>query len=277
MTTRLKLLNFARWLKEYLISWGLLSLIYSITVTVILEAVLENAFKSELDFGPIWIATAVLLLVPGVLEALPLPAVPWIRRGFFSESFWRRLGGPLVPLYLRHELRRGTTWLVLWISVALGTMLPPGKAAFFVFFAQLPVQRALYSIHRWRSIALVFRPMECGQALLSAVWIAQLIQWGIAWMAFGIASEIPADQWLKLGAASLGAVLVGASMALEGDSGKPWMVNFISLAGGTLGGFLCLYSPWLLLAALYIAFNMRTIVLKRFLSVEHLDEDLVIS
>jgi len=55
------------------------------------------------------------------------------------------------------------------------------------------------------------------------------------------------------------------------------MVNFMSLAAGALGGFLSYASPWFLIVAAYLAHTMQASVGKRLHSVEHLDEDRLLS
>jgi hypothetical protein len=98
MPARLRLLSLMRFIREYLVSWGLLSLIYSLTLTLLLQPLLENALKTELAFKPLWALTCATLLLPGALEALRLPPLPF-RRGVFGERVWARLGGGLTPLY----------------------------------------------------------------------------------------------------------------------------------------------------------------------------------
>lgn len=280
---RLRCLNLSRWIREYAISWGVLSLIYSWTVTLILQPILERALKTEIGAKPLWIATAFILLIPGAFEYLPLPPVVFGRgkltfmpSGIFGEKIWSRFGGTLVPLYLRHELRRGATWLVICLTAALAGILPPGKYALWVLIAQLPVQRALFSISSWRTLAVSHPAREGGDRILWALWISQFLQAAIAWGAVGLAGFYSFDHWWALGPAVLGAILSASMVALEGDAGRPWMVNFFSLAAGTVGGYACLASPWFLLLILYFCKGQIASTAKRLMSVEHLDEDRII-
>jgi hypothetical protein len=258
-----------------------LSVIYSLIVTMLLQPILGQALKTEITIAPLWIATALILLIPGVLEYLKLPGTGFrklfMAPGVFSESFWKARGGSFTPLYLRHELRRGPTWLVIVLTVALQGLLPPGKWALWVLIAQLPIQRALFSVHGWRGLAAAHAPREGGQKLLAAIQVSQLIQLLITWFSLGacgiIAGFLTTEHWLLLGPAALGAVLAASSVALEGDSGRPWMVNFFSLGAGIIGGFLCLWSPWFLLGVLYFVNSAKNLSANRILSVEHLDED----
>jgi hypothetical protein len=281
--TSLELRNLLRWAREYAVSWGLLSVIYSFTVTMILEPILERALRTELEPIPLWAATCALLLLPGALDSLPLPQVSFrlgrfqvLRPGIFGERLFSRLGGPLGPLYLRHELRRGSTWLMIVLTVLAAGLLPKGKQALWVLFAQLPMQRALYSVHSWRGLAAAHLGPKAGRPLLQALLLSQGFQVAFAWLAVGMAGFLPRDLWLALGPAALGAGLAGAAVALEGDSGRPWLVNFFSLAAGTLGGYLCLASPWGLLAIAYLCSNTKGLAERRLLSVEHLDEDRIV-
>lgn len=275
---RLQATNLARWVREYLVSWGLLSVIYSITVTVVLQPLLENAFKRELPLLPLWVLTCSLLLVPGLLEALPLPPLGrLVRERGFSEGLFAPLGGALGRLYLRHELRRGTTWFAVLATVLAAQLVPARLHALWVLAALLPVQRALYSIHRWRPLALASGPETGAQSMIGALIGAQVIELGVAWLALGATGTFASrEAWLAYGAAAFSGVVAASAMAMEGDSGRPWMVNFISMAAGILCGYLALASPWFILLALYVAHVTRNSVGQRLKSVEHLDEDTLI-
>lgn len=274
-------LNLLRWLREYIVSWGLLSFIYSLTVTLILQSILEQALKKELEFKSLWFTTCATLLLPGLFEALKLPPLSFRKGlltfmppGVFGENLWQRWGGAITKLYLRHELRRGATWLVIVLVVLIASLLPDNKKALWVLIAQLPIQRALYSVHRWRGLALAFHPKQGAEQLMRAIWASQFLQIFIAWIALVITRSIP-DPWMY-GCAALGAVISAGSVAMEGDSGRPWMVNFIALAAGTLGGYLCLATPWALPFVIYFGGRMAVAIENRLLSVEHLDEDTLI-
>src|SRR5690606_37888150 len=98
----------------------------------------------------------VLLLVPAILDSLPLPPLSFGKRpvgvlpkGVFGEPAIARAIGPLGQLYLRHDLRRGGTWIAIILSVIAGSLLPEKLGPFWVFIALLPVQRALFTAERW--------------------------------------------------------------------------------------------------------------------------------
>ena len=268
---RLVILNLARWLREYAFVWGVLSVVYSLTVTLLLQPILERVFHREIPVAPLWALICGILIVPGILEHLPLPSFS-LRRGLLSLMS----KGSFIRLYLRHELRRGSTWLTIGLTVLVGVSLPDSKRALWILAAQLPVQRALYSIHRWRGLALSFQPQTGASKLLAALSLSQVIQLLFAWSLLGLTGVFSVSQWLLLGQGALGAVLSASMVAMEGDSGRPWIVNFISLASGILGGYLCYASPWVLLLVAYLFRNMQTNVGMRLHSVEHLDEDTLI-
>ena len=274
---RLRLLNLLRWIKEYAISWGLLSAIYSYTLALILQPVLQKTLGGSVALPVVWILGIVLLLIPAGVEFLPAPPFHhprWIiGERWFSEAGFRNFGGPLLPLYLRHELRRFPTLLGIGFTTFAGVLLPLSHRGLWILIAQFPVQRALFSLQGWRGIALSASPTQGGSWILRTLLVSQLIQLMVAWLALGLSGAFPMAAWLQLGAGALSAVICSSSVALEGDSGRPWMVNFFSLAAGAVGGFLGYAYPWTVGLSLYIFYSMQAGVGKRLLSVEHLDED----
>lgn len=258
-------------------SWGLLSLIYSFTVAVLLQPLLESAFKKEFPLEPLWIATCGLLLLPGAFEFLPVPSLPLIRQGRFSESLWRWKSGSMGPLYLRHEMRRGATWVMVIFVVCLLVILPERFLPFSILLFQLPIQRALYSVHRWRSLALAAHPKGGASLFLMALLKAQVLQWLVVWASASLLGVFRGPDLWTYGLAGLSAVIASSITAFEGDSGRPWLVNFMALAAGSLAGYLTLSYPWILALVLYFSKSMIQSVEGRLKSVEHLDEDRVIS
>lgn len=266
---RLQLLNLYRWLRENLIVWGILSAIYSLIATVLLQTILEQTLKQELSLFPVWSMIIVALLVPAVFEALPLPPLP-LPLAALSRPLAKL---PLVRLYVLHDLRKGSTWLLLAAALAAGALLPDRSQHLWILVVQLPLQRALYSVHRWRRLALGSRAHGGASQIVQGLFVSQAVQATILVVGFALLRGAPSFGYLALWIASLSAVIGGASMAMEGDSGKPWMVNFISLSVGTLGGYICLAQPGLALVVFYFAFSMSAAVAKRLWSVENFDED----
>lgn len=273
---RLLLLNAWRWFKEYAVSWGVLSVIYSLTVSLLLQPILEQAFRHEFKLSWVWSVSCLLLLLPGVLEWMRLPPFKLVKAGFFNEAIWVQKGSPLLPLYLRHDLRRGPTWLALTLAVALGGVLPENKRALWILVAQLPVQRALYSLTHWKRVALTYFPNSGAQNLVVSFGISQLIQALIASLAFAGTVGLSIEQTALYLNAMVAMVVTSSALILEGDAGRPWLVNFFVLAGATLAGYLTLAFPITVLFVVYFWTSMRGAVKKRLFSVEHLDEDTVI-
>jgi len=234
---------------------------------------LERTLRRELPLKPLWGALALLLLVPGVIDALPIPAV-FTRLGRKLPS---GVSHSFPALYLRHELRRGSTWLALFLSVALAALLHRSSAALWVVLAQFPLQRSLYSIRNWRKIAVQRFPENGAEKLLVAIAASQVLQAVICWLALGISGIFGLSAWLTLGPGVLGAAICGSAVALEGDSGQPWIVNFLSLATATIGGYLAMAWPWTLALSVYFFNQMRGLASNRLHSIETLDEDTLIS
>jgi hypothetical protein len=260
-------LNFFRWFQANFAVWLILSSIYSLTVTMVLQPILERVMKQEIPLSQLWASVCLALLVPGAFEYLSLPSI--------GIKLSRPIQG-LSQIYLRHELRRANTWLVLILSFGLILLTPRELRPLIILAVQLSGQRALFSIYRWRGLALSFHPESGGQQLIFSLGRAQVIQFLILWTAVALTFHFEARALLAYGIGGLGAVIGSASMAMEGDSGKPWMVNFIALAAGIIAGFLCLSFPYLILLVGYFFLKMQANVAKRLKSVEHLDEDSLI-
>ncbi len=282
----LQLRNAARWFAANAITWVLLSSIYSLTVAILLQTIIERLQGAPAELAPIWLMSMLLLLIPGALEKLPLPNLPFqlSSRRLFSQTWWTRLGGSsLLPLYLRHELRRPQTWLTLVITVTLGALLPDAHLKLWIFIAQLPLQRALWSIGGWRRIALRTPdgPSEGATLLLTSFLWSQLIQGAVALLALLCARALengtPAPDLAPLAAAQLASIFGCAAVTMEGDSGRPWLVNFAGLSAGIIAASVTLWQPALLLLAVYAFSNLKLNVKNRLWSVEEFDEDSLLS
>lgn len=261
LSARLWLLNAARWCREYWLSWGLLGLIYSVTLALIIQPILGRALGQELPLGAVWLVNALLLLLPGALELTPLPGLP--------SLLWIRARPGLAWIYAQHDFRRLNAWLGILLMAGVGRLWAgAGREILWVLIAQLGTQRALYSFGKWRVLALARDPRRGGSALLTGLVITQIVQATLAGLLFG-------GSLRALFAAAVGVLAAGA-VALEGDAGRPWLVNFISLTAGAIAGVLSYLFPGTLLVVGY--FSVRTIVemRDRLHSVERMDEDVVI-
>lgn len=265
---RLQLLNLARWFREYLLVWTALSFVYSITLVLVLQPLLELALKMEVPFWPLWIATCATLIFPAAVEALPQPLSAELGRLSFGHG--------LIRLYLRHEFRRLGTWVGILVAVALAAIIPKDRAALWILIAQFPMQRALFSFQKWRVLALVEHPKLGSKSLMLALASSQLLQFLVAWLAVGAIGFFDANAWLKLGLAGVAAVFAASAVCLEGDAGRPGLVNFITLAAAALGGFSTYAWPVGLGISAYLMMAMSGSIPERIRSVEHLDEDTLI-
>ncbi len=277
---RLRTLNLWRWVRAHAIAWTLLAAIYSVTAAILFQTVLQVGLRWEPPLVQVWAGLVFLLLIPALIEKLPLPALSAGKRplgvlppGVFSEGVFARTIGPLGQLYLRHELRRGPTWLAILISVLAGALLPKALAPFWVFIVLLPVQRALFSAEKWHQFVRFYVGARGPWYFLGALWTSQLLQYLVVVVATaGIRGEMPVE-WIFAGAS---AVVAGASMAFEGDTGKPGLVHLLSLTAGVLAGVFSMVSPWVFLAVVYFASRMLAISGNRLKSVEWFDEDTVL-
>lgn len=253
----------------------MLSVIYSWTVTLALQPILERALKTEISSEFLWAATCSLLLIPAFIEFAPLGQLP-LRKGLFSESIWSKLGGPLSPLYLRHEFRRGATWLMLALCTVGSSLLPPRKFALSVLIALLLSQRALFSIQNWRRLAQTRFPEHGAFHLIRAMALSQSLQSILLWLALGLAQVYSQEQWLALGPAFLACAWISSTLCLEGDSGRPYLVNLIALSGGIIAGYACMAHWGFLALVAVICRSLYKGMGERLKAVENLDEDALI-
>lgn len=271
---RLNLLNFARWFRENWLAWVLLSFIYSVTLVLLLQPFLELALKAEFPFWPLWSVTCAVLLIPAMVEAIP------------GIGLRIPVAAPtgLMGIYLRHELRRLPTWVGIAVPVVAIHWMPPGREALWLVAAQFPMQRALYSLQRWRTLALTNHPGLGASRLVTSLAVSQFIQFAKAWVGMGLGvwlvpqffGSMELMVWLRLGMAGAAAVAASSGLAMEGDSGRPWLVNFVTLAAALIAAFATFAWPIALLIVVYFAGAMSGAIRERLRSVEHLDEDLII-
>jgi len=262
----LNLLNLSRWLRAYFFEWVLLGLIYSLSAGVLLQSVLMSVLKIEIGIFPVSIGLGLLLMIPAIIEKAVPGGIP-MNLPFYSKSSFS-------SIYFAHETRRCSTWLAVFLSAFIIHFIPHEQRAFSILIALTPCLRALYSISHWRRIAVIYSSKRGGGDLIRALWFSQTAQSIVLWSIVSVMG-LRLDIFLIL--AGWGAVLAAASVALEGDSGRPWLVHLLSVSSGLLGGYLTVASPWALLGIFYFASKMKELAQSRLLSVEHYDEDFVIS
>ncbi|MBC7692238.1 MAG: hypothetical protein H7222_10755 [Methylotenera sp.] len=253
--------------------WLLLSSIYSLTAALILQGIFENLTKFEISLQLIWLGTVLTLFIPAMLERISAP----VPDNGTLNSFTAMVRDPFIRIYLKHDLRRLATLLTWLVSLVIGFLLPEKKHALWVLAAQLPLQRALFSVHKWRTLAIAHYPRSGAEKLITSLWASQTCQLLLASLGLLANPHVHFHEWLMTVIGAWGGIITASSMCMEGDSGRPWLVNFITLAAGTLAGFLCFYSPWFLAVAIYFSWNIRSRVEQRLHSVEHLDEDSLLS
>jgi uncharacterized BrkB/YihY/UPF0761 family membrane protein len=82
---------------------------------------------------------------------------------------------------------------------------------------------------------------------------------------------------LEWGWASLGGLVAAGSMVFEGDSGRPWLGQFASLAFGLLGALVVRIHPVLIGVVIYYFGSMMNAVQQRLKAVELLDDDTLVN
>jgi hypothetical protein len=271
---RLLLLNGLRWWKENFWVWGILGSVYSLTLALILQTVVELSLKAEVKLSSVFLGMAIALLVPSLIHALPLPSLP--------VSFGRPRGSELssfVRLFLSHELRRSQNWVAVVLTGLVLFSLPSQWLPLALAFGQAPVQQALFSVQKWRALALAHSPQHGARHLYVSFQLLQLVLGGLVlvlWLVLASSAGHSLDLLVRYLPAVFGAWMGGASVMLEGDSGRPWLVNFISLAAGLVAGFFAVLHWGFILLIFYFCVQMMNSVKERLRSVELLDEDTLV-
>ncbi|HTL12867.1 MAG TPA: hypothetical protein VL588_10290 [Bdellovibrionota bacterium] len=278
---RLQTLNGLRWLRESILFWTILFTVSALTTALLLQGVLGVVFHVPVSWQAVALGVGLTVALGAVLENLPVGAIP-LSSGIFSERFWSRIGGRLLPLYLRNELRRGPTWITLGLACMAGAILPRAWAPLWLLLAQWPVQRALHSGRNWQRLVRLHArgPRDGIPNFLVSLAVSQVLQYLLLLAAVWAVPDGAlafANPKIHLAAGGLGAVIGATSVAVEGDSGRPGLVHLISLTAGTLWGLACAAYPWSLGAALYFFSRMAATGRYRLASVEWFDEDTFIS
>ncbi len=250
---KLILFNLARWIRHHWVSWGLLAGIYSIAATVLFTAILELRFKQEPPFLEVWLVLIAALGIPALFEKAPLPVIP-------AFKVWKM--NSLMRMYITHELRRFNPWLCCFLPLSLSVALGWTHPISILVLTQINPQRALYSIHRWRTFAVTHCPDRGARELMLGFAIVQtilILPWFI----------LNSSYW-TLG---LAGTWLGASLIFEGDSGRPGLVNSVVMTGALLGSLLGSLHWLVLIFCLDFMFRMARTVKDRLKSVEYFDED----
>lgn len=270
----MNLLNLARWIKEHAISWGLLFFLYSILAVVLAAPLLELAMKLELSSFSVWLGVCAL-----IGSAL---FVEWIPYSLFHFHWKVPFRSFLLDVYLQHEFRRLATWVGLAISIGLAVAVPGKWIDFWIFICLFPVLRAMFSIQAWRGIVHPFYKTTGPYRLMATLAVSQAIQLGIVFCSvlilryFLYGAEFSFKKWVLLFSGSFCGVVSACAMAYEGDSGRPWLVQFMALGAGLLVGVIGLISYWTIPFVLYFYYKMLDSIGSRWKSIEVFHEDVIV-
>lgn len=275
---RLYALNAIRWIRHHAVAWTLLFVIYSLTAAVLMETIVSELISGGWSFPLIWAATAGAVLLPGALELLSFRVAP--NRG--PARWVGAIGGrnAVAPVYVTHEIRRGGYWIGIALMAAAALVCVAQSPPLWILAAQITSQRALFSISHWRRLAAGYRPESGAYELIGAFTLSQGLQMAVALgliLPFAVLrGDASPALALKIASAGFGTVLAAGSVVFEGDSGRAWLVNFMSLAAGLLGAVTSWATPLALPVLYYFNRRMAASVANRLKSVENPDEDFVI-
>lgn len=240
----------------------------------LMEPVVEKVFGARPPLYYLVASLFCLTVLAGTVFLLP-GAIHFKKpHRFFLKGF--------SYLYLSQELRKFSAWLSS-AAVCFTLFLLPKQWMFLTpVVVQFSLQRALYGLRAWTQLFNLHTPSAPSHEVLDGILLSQLVQW------LAVSGTLfifqPLDAWKNLPVPAwewwiaMNGVLVGAaSVVLEGDAGKPLLVQFISLATGLFSGFLCFFSPWFFLGVVYFYFRMRQLAARRLASIEAVGDDLVVS
>ncbi len=276
VTTKLKWLNLYRWLKEYIILWTLLGSIYSLAGAVLFQPIFQWITKKEPSLLNSWLLTNSFVIIS------------WLFHSFLSNFSFKQANrylvkahAPLSTFFCVNELRKVSVLAVIFVTVITGAFLNSHSFQIWVILAQLPIQVSLFNLKPWEQITLQRSALVGAKELLRGLLKVQLITAILAtilvvtlWIVQGQSVSLAIIGSLASGV--LGASLMSAGVALEGDSGRPFLVNSISLVSGTLAGLLCFAMPVSLLFCLYLYHRFEAVTLNRLRSIAPIDEDTLV-
>lgn len=215
----------------------------------------------------------VLITAAGGVLAFNATPAAWLllclipaQRAFFSVSHWRRLAAFYRPRAGAHDLMLGFAVAQVFQVIAIALILNVG-VDILEFVSETEVAFKIPGIGGPGAGA-------AGGAAAGGSGGAGAGEWaGFGWSA-ALANDFA--RVLRFALAALGASLAAAAMVMEGDSGRPWLVNFIGLAAGFIGAVTSWATPWAIPVIVYFLWRMTDSVQRRLKSVENPDEDIVI-
>jgi hypothetical protein len=267
----LQLKNLFRWIWYHLFEWLLLGGLYVVGLTILLRGLYDSLEEvGRLDWT-FFVLVAALLLLPVIqwgvrkLNAVSMP-IPLIRS--------RRL----LAMLAVHEMRKPSSFVIMGAQTVMMAIFlaQEGRGIHLVLASQLYVQSLLYSVRLWIPFAQKFHPRTgaidlyvamtafSGLAILPSASAAVLISGTGSYDVLSVLSGV------------IGANLAASMMCLEGDGGRPWLVNLFSMLAGTFFGLICFQFSWVVLLLLYLYPSMMGYVRGRHRSLEYFDEDVTI-
>lgn len=255
---------------HHFVEWMLLGVFYVATCAIFLRPIAEEMSKTGVSLWMMLAMLGVLAIVPAGLERLDLGAFT-----FRFPSFVGRFP-PVAQLFLRHEGRKRVAWLTSALVVVAMLLFPGQVFLKWLLVSQLNVHRGLFQMQAWRNNITLVEPQTGAISLLTAFTLCHVAFYAIALLLFlpvwffqnGNLTDL-----LTLVSIGLGSVAASASTAMEGDAGRPWLVNIFALTAGVLGGFLCWLSPLFLIGAYFFHAKMKQLAWNRLRSVEGFYED----
>lgn len=249
---KLNTLNLLRWARYRFLSWGSLLALYFLMLHLFLEPFMEKERRIMfmLTLGGL-IGLAFLCNGTALLKGIS-------RRG--PSLFQKRL--PAFEIIFKNELRQLSTWILFVLITLFGFLIPSEYPFFWAIACHGWVQKGAFQIPKWAKLCRYLYPTEESKNILPALAAVSLF---LSTLSFLILMGLEAFS-VKIWIVCMGSLLAACSTLMEGDLGKPILVNLISLTAGLIGGALCFYSPWIILIIAYLFERMIHLTEKRGLS-----------
>jgi len=149
---------------------------------------------------------------------------------------------------------------------------------YWILCVQMPAQRSLYSVQNWRVIYWLRRPFSGAPDFVKSMIGFGIVSYLFTFTLMAVLSLLMDGViYWELFFVGLAAATGSTAAALEGDSGRPAIVNLVSLLTGTMAGLLTLLSPWVIFAVWYAVDKLVLASSRRLRSVENFNEDFVFS